>query len=276
MATTRYYAAGHRMLGEGSGTSYRSYLGDALGSNIATAKTGLVENTYRYKPYGSQLTKAGSAADPVFRYCGAYSNRATTRTFAESYVAFRHRSTTSAGWTTLEPRWPGVREFPRSPYQYAFCVPSTLIDRDGRMAAVAVLVLIDTGPIGWGLLAVGAIGLLTYELCNMPRSAPPLPSPAPSPSPEPSPEPSEPWQPLPDPLPNWPWHGPCAPCPPLPPVRYDMPPSKPHYFKKYGACCFGGHTHVPSWNQNPKTCECFLRWDDGECLGVLIPGPCPR
>ena len=45
-----------------------------------------------------------------------------------------------------------------------------------------------------------------------------------------------------------------SPCPPPPPPRIDrVPPSAPHW------PCPGDHAHFFVYNQNPKTCQCFLQ-----------------
>lgn len=61
----------------------------------------------------------------------------------------------------------------------------------------------------------------------------------------------------------------CDPCPPPPPPRVDrVPPSRPHF------PCAGDHWHYYVYNQNPTTCECFLRQEFGGCLdqGAFPPG----
>jgi RHS repeat-associated protein len=46
----------------------------------------------------------------------------------------------------------------------------------------------------------------------------------------------------------------CPPCPPPPPPRLDkVPPSRPHY------PCPGDHLHTFVVNQNPKTCQCYVK-----------------
>ena len=120
MAVTNYYSFGGQILGEETGGVRRDYLGssahlvktgfepqpldfkcrsestsgrispnmrknhyltDALGSVTATVTgAGVVENTYRYKPYGEQLAKTGTGSDPKFLWVGrwGYRNNSTT------------------------------------------------------------------------------------------------------------------------------------------------------------------------------------------------------
>lgn len=53
----------------------------------------------------------------------------------------------------------------------------------------------------------------------------------------------------------------CPPCPAPPPPRIDrVPPSRPHF------PCPGDHRHVFVYDQNPVTCQCFLREKSVECL----------
>ena len=63
MGVTNYYWAGDMLLGESGPNGKVDYLTDALGSVTTTVNgTGAVLNEYRYKPYGAQLSKTGTAA----------------------------------------------------------------------------------------------------------------------------------------------------------------------------------------------------------------------
>ena len=68
MAVTNYYTVNGEIIAEKTaGSSRVDYLTDALGSVTATVnQSAQVVNTYRYKPYGSQLAKTGVGADPSF------------------------------------------------------------------------------------------------------------------------------------------------------------------------------------------------------------------
>ena len=68
--------------------------------------------------------------------------------------------------------------------------------------------------------------------------------------------------------PPLPRDSPCPPCPSPPTPRIDrVPPSRPHY------TCPGDHWHYFRYNQDPKTCRCYLQQMFGGCCGT--PGaPC--
>jgi hypothetical protein len=73
MSVINYYSIGGEIIGEEVGGSRRDYLTDALGSVTATVTgSGVVENTYRYKPYGEQLAKTGTGSDPKFLWNGKW------------------------------------------------------------------------------------------------------------------------------------------------------------------------------------------------------------
>lgn len=63
---------------------------------------------------------------------------------------------------------------------------------------------------------------------------------------------------------------PCPPCPSPPAPEIDrVPPSRPHF------PCPGDHWHYFVYNQNPITCQCFLRRMFGGCCSEGTPGaPC--
>lgn len=104
MSVTNYYTANGMILGERTGGGgFRKYTTDALGSTLMTTNSsGTQENSYRYKPYGTQLVKSGSAADPGFLWVGSLGYRMTSRLGAESYVRARHYGS-SAHWTSSDP-----------------------------------------------------------------------------------------------------------------------------------------------------------------------------
>ena len=78
MGVTSYYSFGGEIIGEETGGVRRDYLTDALGSVTATVTgAGVVENTYRYKPYGEQLAKTGAGSDPKFLWNGKLGYRKT-------------------------------------------------------------------------------------------------------------------------------------------------------------------------------------------------------
>ena len=131
MAVTNYYAVNAELLGEKTvGSSRIDYLTDALGSVTATLnQSAQVVNTYRYKPYGTQLAKTGTGADPAFTWVGSQGYRQTSRKFADVYVRARHYSASTARWTTTDPlRW---FSDDASAYAYANSNPLTYTDPSG-------------------------------------------------------------------------------------------------------------------------------------------------
>jgi hypothetical protein len=86
MGVTSYYSFGGEILGEETGGVRRDYLTDALGSVTATVTgAGVVENTYRYKPYGDQLAKTGTGSDPKFLWGGELGCRENKLKYADKY-----------------------------------------------------------------------------------------------------------------------------------------------------------------------------------------------
>jgi len=102
MAVTNYYSVDSDILGEKTTASSRiDYLTDALGSVTATLnQSAQVVNTYRYKPYGAQLAKTGTAADPAFTWVGAQGYRQTGRKYSEIYIQSGYYSVIIGMWTT--------------------------------------------------------------------------------------------------------------------------------------------------------------------------------
>jgi RHS repeat-associated protein len=129
MPVTNYYSVEGRMLGSGSGGGRTDYLSDALGSVTATvSQSPAVVNTYRYKPYGAQLSKTGAGADPKFTWVGTRGYRDTGRPSSDKYVRARHYGTRQASWTTTDPLWPSQHG-----YSYANLSPSVRIDASGML-----------------------------------------------------------------------------------------------------------------------------------------------
>src|ERR1044072_2433939 len=104
MPVTNYYSVDGELIGEKpSGGSRVDYLTDALGSVTATLnQSAQVVNTYRYKPYGSQLAKTGVGADPAFQWVGTQGYRPTGRKFSDTYVRARHYDSSTGRWTTKD------------------------------------------------------------------------------------------------------------------------------------------------------------------------------
>jgi len=131
MAVTNYYAVDGELLGEKTaGSSRLDYLTDGLGSVTATLdQSAQVVNTYRYKPYGTQLAKTGTGADPAYTWVGTQGYRQTGRKFSDIYVRARHYSASTARWITkvrLEEQLDGEHS-----YGYGMNNPVTYVDPSG-------------------------------------------------------------------------------------------------------------------------------------------------
>jgi RHS repeat-associated protein len=131
MAVTNYYSIDSEILGEKTtGGSRVDYLTDALGSVTATLnQSAQVQNTYRYKPSGSQLAKTGVAADPSFLWVGSQGYRQTGRKFSDFYVRARHYSSEEGRWTTKDPI--GLDDGDVVLYVYVGGRPTLLLDPEG-------------------------------------------------------------------------------------------------------------------------------------------------
>jgi RHS repeat-associated protein len=104
MGVTSYYSFGGEIIGEETGGVRRDYLTDALGSVTATVTgAGVVENTYRYKPYGEQLTKTGTGNDPKPKWLGTVGYRNSNTKFCDSYVRARHYGSSLGRWNSKDP-----------------------------------------------------------------------------------------------------------------------------------------------------------------------------
>jgi hypothetical protein len=126
MGKTSYLTVNGMIIGESTGGVNRAFGLDALGSVVVTYTGSSVENTYQYKPYGGLLAKTGIAPDPYFLWNGGSGYRATSLFAVTHYVLARHFSSSSAAWTTLDPKWPQERA-----YAYANSRPVVDVDRTG-------------------------------------------------------------------------------------------------------------------------------------------------
>ena len=112
MPVTNYHTVNGMIIGETTNGVRRGYLPDALGSVVATVDdTGSIENTYRYKPYGSLLAKTGSGADPRFLHAGESGSRSTGLRYSEAYNRLRHLDYRNGRWTSIDPLWPSELAF---------------------------------------------------------------------------------------------------------------------------------------------------------------------
>ena len=104
MGVTSYYSFGGEIIGEETGGVRRDYLTDALGSVTATVTgAGVVENTYRYKPYGEQLAKTGTGSDPRFLWTGSGGSASSKKNFAYNYNRYRHYDYKTSLWISFDP-----------------------------------------------------------------------------------------------------------------------------------------------------------------------------
>jgi RHS repeat-associated protein len=137
MPVTSYYSVGGELLGEETAGARRDYLTDALGSVTALVdSTAAVLNTYRYKPYGSQLSKTGTASDPLFTWVGSQGYRQTGKSYSDVYVRARHYDNATGRWTTQDPfRY----EDGWNPFAYAQNSAVLVTDPSGRLCKYKVM-----------------------------------------------------------------------------------------------------------------------------------------
>lgn len=104
MAVTNYYTVNGEIIGEKrTGSSRIDYLADTLGSVTATVnQSAQIVNTYRYKPYGQQLARTRTVADPKFTWVGTQGYRQMGRSYSDVYVRARHYDTGAGRWTTKD------------------------------------------------------------------------------------------------------------------------------------------------------------------------------
>lgn len=101
---------------------------DALGSVVGTVnQSGTVENTYRYNPYGSQLSRTGTDPDPDFTWVGTPGYRSTGLAHSGFYVIGRHFGDELAAWTSVDQLWPTQQA-----YTYSSCNPTSVADPSGQ------------------------------------------------------------------------------------------------------------------------------------------------
>lgn len=133
MAVTNYYTVEGEIIAEKTAGSTRvDYLTDALGSVTATVnQSAQVVNTYRYKPYGTQLAKTGTGSDPAFGWVGTKGYRPTQKKFSDFYVRARHYGDATGQWTTRDPLY-RLRLW----FVYASANPTSFIDPSGMIPVI--------------------------------------------------------------------------------------------------------------------------------------------
>ena len=91
MARTYYDTINGGVVGEHTGGARTEYVADVLGSVVATHNAGaMIVNSYRYKPYGTQLSKNGLGTDPKFQFAGNSGSRQTGLSYGDAYNRARH------------------------------------------------------------------------------------------------------------------------------------------------------------------------------------------
>lgn len=129
MATTYYQTLNGRIRGETTSGVRTNYLTDALGTVTATVNaSSVVVNTFRYKPYGTQLAKTGAGSDPLFLWTGDLGSRSTGRSYSENYNRARHYGNNISTWSTRDILWPMV-----GAYTYASSDPIGRSDPSGYL-----------------------------------------------------------------------------------------------------------------------------------------------
>lgn len=140
MGVTSYYSFGGEIIGEETGGVRRDYLTDALGSVTATVtEAGVVENTYRYKPYGETLAKTGSGSDPKFLWNGKWGYRSGSENIGLNYVRARFYCQKSGNWITRDEYnnyFLGSPIFDVNYYIYGGNSPVVLVDLTGLMSVI--------------------------------------------------------------------------------------------------------------------------------------------
>lgn len=132
MPVTNYYTVNSEIIGEKTtGGSRLDYLTDALGSVTATMdQSANLVNTYRYKPYGAQLSKTGVGTDPAFQFVGSRGYKQTGKKYSDIYVRKRHYSSDIGAWTSRVDLAAVLAGEPY--YGYGSANPITYLDFDGN------------------------------------------------------------------------------------------------------------------------------------------------
>lgn len=126
MPVTSYHTINGQIVGESTSGARIDYLRDALGSVTATTSSaGTILNKYRYKPYGANLSKSGTAPDPKFQWVGHVGYRSQNVSLMV-YVRRRHYRTPIGSWSSAD----FAEKISRYPYVDA--APTVLTDSSGE------------------------------------------------------------------------------------------------------------------------------------------------
>ena len=127
--TKRAYSVNGRVIALKSGARI-DLISDCLGSVTSTVGSdGVVQNSYRYRPFGSRLSKTGAGLDPPNTWVGRLGYRSSGLRHAEFYVRFRHYGSIYGSWTSPD-FIPSV-----SPYVYCEGRPTYYVDPSGMLPA---------------------------------------------------------------------------------------------------------------------------------------------
>ena len=127
MPVVNYHTVDGEIQGQTTAGVRTDYLTDALGSVVATVNSSAtVVNTYRYKPYGERLARAGVGVDPRFGWAGSQGYGTTPQSHSRQYIRARHYAQEVGCWTTMDEFWPGERA-----YVYVASSPVTATDPSG-------------------------------------------------------------------------------------------------------------------------------------------------
>ena len=130
MGVVNYYGTDGEILGDSASGDYmRDALGSVTGTTSPTNAT--MQNTYRYKPYGSELSSSGGSPTPKYQWVGTYGYRQTSISRSASYVRARRYGQEEGKWTTVDPLWPFS-----GTYSYAKATPTVRTDPTGLLPVI--------------------------------------------------------------------------------------------------------------------------------------------
>ena len=139
MGVVNYYGTDGEILGDSqSGDYMRDALGSVTGTSSPTNAT--VQDTFRYKPYGTALVSSGVSPTPRFQWVGSAGYRQTSISHSRSYVRARHYGQEEGSWTTVDPIWPKEQS-----YVYVRGKPTSLRDLTGLNSSDPIPFPIFTG-----------------------------------------------------------------------------------------------------------------------------------